>query len=127
MENALCYMVFQKLIFIGLHGTFIYFFQAFKHANMDMMDVGILDIETSKQIADIQLTRTEFAEALQLKPTSLFVRNMFMLVDADRTGFISFKEFLDFFVVLSSGEYLHECLLDMEIKSCLVALFNKKK
>lgn len=78
--------------------------QAFKHTNMDAMDLGVLDIETSKQIADIQLTRTEFAEALQLKPTSLFVRNMFVLVDADKTGFISFKEFLDFFVVLSSDD-----------------------
>lgn len=76
--------------------------QAFKNTSTE--DVGVLDIETSKKIADIQLTRTEFAEALRLKPTSLFVRNMFVLVDANKSGFISFKEFLDFFVVLSSED-----------------------
>lgn len=75
---------------------------------MENIDLGPLDIETSKQIADIQLTRTEFAEALQLKPTSLFVRNMFVLVDANKSGFISFKEFLDFFIVLSSGLYSYK-------------------
>jgi hypothetical protein len=38
---------------------------------MEDIDLGPLDIETSKQIADIQLTRTEFAEALQLLSTEM--------------------------------------------------------
>lgn len=80
--------------------------QAFKSASVeDYKEMAPLDIETSKQIAHIQLTRTEFAEAFGLKPTSLFVRNMFLLVDSDKSGFVSFREFLDLFVVLSSCEY----------------------
>ncbi|XP_062620936.1 dual oxidase 2-like [Saccostrea cucullata] len=78
--------------------------QAFKDKTSKDLDLENLDHETAKKIAEIQLTRTEFAEALGLKPTSIFVRNMFLLVDADRSGFVSFREFLDFFVVLSSQD-----------------------
>lgn len=85
---------FQKLTFS--------FQQAFKDKTSKELDLENLDHDTAKKIAEIQLTRTEFAEALGLKPTSIFVRNMFLLVDSDRSGFVSFREFLDFFVVLSS-------------------------
>ncbi|XP_078316138.1 dual oxidase 2-like [Crassostrea virginica] len=78
--------------------------QAFKDKTSKDLDLENLDHETAKKIAEIQLTRTEFAEALGLKPTSIFVRNMFLLVDSDRSGFVSFREFLDFFVVLSSQD-----------------------
>lgn len=78
------------------------FQQAFKDKTSKELDLENLDHDTAKKIAEIQLTRTEFAEALGLKPTSIFVRNMFLLVDSDRSGFVSFREFLDFFVVLSS-------------------------
>lgn len=80
----------------------ISFQQAFKDKTSKELDLENLDHDTAKKIAEIQLTRTEFAEALGLKPTSIFVRNMFLLVDSDRSGFVSFREFLDFFVVLSS-------------------------
>ncbi|KAK3096749.1 hypothetical protein FSP39_002883 [Pinctada imbricata] len=76
--------------------------QAFKNTNIQGLQLENMDHETVKKIAEIQLTRTEFAESLGLKPTSVFVRNMFLLVDQDRSGFVSFREFLDFFVVLSS-------------------------
>lgn len=78
--------------------------QAFKDKTSKELDLENLDHDTAKKIAEIQLTRTEFAEALGLKPTSIFVRNMFLLVDSDRSGFVSFREFLDFFVVLSSQD-----------------------
>ncbi|XP_060072103.1 dual oxidase 1-like [Ylistrum balloti] len=77
--------------------------QAFQGTAEDMA-MEPLDMDTSKQLADIRLTRTEFAEAFGLKPTSIFVRNMFLLVDADKSGFVNFREFLDFFVVLSSQD-----------------------
>ena len=35
---------------------------------------------------------------------------MFLLVDSDRSGFVSFREFLDFFVVLSSRKSSYEFL-----------------
>ena len=62
-----------------------------------------MDAETSNKISQIQLTRTEFAEALGLKPTSLFVRNMFLMVDKDRNGFVGFQEFMDMFLILAKG------------------------
>lgn len=77
--------------------------QAFQGTTEEMA-MEPLDQETAKQLANIKLTRTEFAEAFGLKPTSIFVRNMFLLVDSDKSGFVNFREFLDFFVVLSSQD-----------------------
>ena len=69
-----------------------------------MVDMGqTLQMEELNKIRNIQLTRTEFAESLGLKPTSIFVRNMFLMVDKDRSGFVGFEEFLDLFQILSSG------------------------
>ncbi|KAL3866800.1 hypothetical protein ACJMK2_044068 [Sinanodonta woodiana] len=62
-----------------------------------------LDSTLANQIVKIQLTRTEFADALGLKPNSMFVRNMFLMVDKDKTGFVSFQEFMDMFVILARG------------------------
>ena len=62
-----------------------------------------MDGETSNKVSQIQLTRTEFAESLGLKPTSLFVRNMFLMVDKDRNGFVGFQEFMDMFLILAKG------------------------
>jgi dual oxidase len=69
-----------------------------------MVEMGqTLQMEELNKIRNIQLTRTEFAESLGLKPTSIFVRNMFLMVDKDGTGFVGFEEFLDLFQILSSG------------------------
>ncbi|XP_069137726.1 dual oxidase 2-like isoform X3 [Argopecten irradians] len=68
------------------------------------MNIGNLSAEDINKVQKIQLTRTEFAEALGLKPTSVFVRNMFLLVDSDNNNAVSFQEFLDMFVVMSSGD-----------------------
>jgi dual oxidase len=69
-----------------------------------MVDMGqTLQMEELNKIRNIQLTRTEFAESLGLKPTSIFVRNMFLMVDKDGNGFVGFEEFLDLFQILSSG------------------------
>ena len=51
-----------------------------------------------------KLTRTEFADALGLQANSLFVRNMFLLVDSSGDGFVSFDEFKTYFAILCSGE-----------------------
>lgn len=48
---------------------------------------------------------TEFADAMGMQPSSLFVKNMFMLANKDRDEFISFKEFLDLFGIFLKGNF----------------------
>jgi len=50
------------------------------------------------------LSRNEFADALGMKPDSLFVKQMFNCVDKDKDGRISFQEFLDTVVMFSRGK-----------------------
>lgn len=49
------------------------------------------------------LSKNEFAEALGMKPDSLFVKQMFNCVDKDKDGRISFQEFLDTVLMFSRG------------------------
>ena len=59
--------------------------------------------ETRKDILECELTREEFADAMSLKKDSLFVEQMFQLIDQDGNGFISFREFLDMIVIFAKG------------------------
>ncbi|GFR66431.1 dual oxidase [Elysia marginata] len=59
--------------------------------------------ELEQDALNTKLTRTEFADALGLQPHSLFVRNMFLLVDSTGDGFVSFDEFKAYFGILCSG------------------------
>ena len=82
-----------------------------------MFQGGINDLEedtvahleatnTSSDTSDItglDLTQTEFADAFGMRPNSTFVEHMFLLVDEDRSGHVSFREFLKIFILLSSG------------------------
>ena len=45
----------------------------------------------------------EFADALGMKDTDLFVKKMFSIVDKDNDQRISFQEFLDMIVLFSKG------------------------
>lgn len=45
----------------------------------------------------------EFAQALAVKPNSDFVENMFSMLDTDRSGYISFRDFLHMVVIFSKG------------------------
>ncbi|KAK6179799.1 hypothetical protein SNE40_012075 [Patella caerulea] len=76
--------------------------QAFKKDSA-LTNIGELDQEKVNEIGKIKLTRTEFADALGLQPNSLFVRNMFLLVDRSKDGFVSFEEFLGMFVTMANG------------------------
>ena len=60
--------------------------------------------QVSKELKRIELTQTEFGEAFGMKPNSTFVKHMFLLVDSDKSGRVSFKEFMDIFIQLSSGD-----------------------
>ncbi len=59
--------------------------------------------ETRKDILECELTREEFADAMSLKKDSLFIEQMFQLIDQDGNGFISFREFLDMIVIFAKG------------------------
>ena len=59
--------------------------------------------ETRKDILECELTREEFADAMSLKKDSLFVEQMFQLIDQDGNGFVSFREFLDMIVIFAKG------------------------
>ncbi|CAG0912911.1 unnamed protein product, partial [Notodromas monacha] len=50
------------------------------------------------------LSKEEFAGALGMKPSSVFVQKMFNIVDKDGDGRISFQEFLDTVVLFSRGK-----------------------
>ncbi|XP_069837992.1 dual oxidase 1-like [Dendropsophus ebraccatus] len=50
-----------------------------------------------------ELSRTEFADSLGLKPHSLFVESMFSLADEDGNGYLSFREFLSILLILMKG------------------------
>ena len=60
-------------------------------------------VKQRKDVLDCELTREEFAEAMSLKANSLFVDQMFQLIDQDGNGFVSFREFLDMIVIFSRG------------------------
>ncbi|CAG5123669.1 unnamed protein product, partial [Candidula unifasciata] len=64
----------------------------------------VTDQKHVEEVLATKLTRTEFADALGLQPQSLFVRNMFLLVDSSGDGFVSFDEFKAYFGILSSGK-----------------------
>ena len=59
--------------------------------------------ETRKDILECELTREEFADAMSLKKDSLFIEQMFQLIDQDGNGFVSFREFLDMIVIFAKG------------------------
>ncbi|XP_072881154.1 dual oxidase 2-like [Hemitrygon akajei] len=73
---------------------------------IDGSDAGNFDYEISKKAKEsltCELTKTEFAEALGVKEDSMFVEQMFSLADKDGNGYLSFREFLDIFVILMKG------------------------
>ncbi|XP_070541735.1 dual oxidase 2-like isoform X2 [Ptychodera flava] len=80
------------------------FAQAF---NIEGVREGISsEVTTSKEAKEIltcELTKVEFAEALSLKPNSVFVEKMFELIDKDKNGYVSFREFLDMLIIFSKG------------------------
>ncbi|KAH3843834.1 hypothetical protein DPMN_117365 [Dreissena polymorpha] len=71
-----------------------------REENMYVGDGDTLGSELTR----IELTQAEFGEAFGLKPSSMFVKHMFMLVDSDKSGRVSFREFLDIFILLSSDD-----------------------
>ncbi|XP_066491545.1 dual oxidase 2 [Tiliqua scincoides] len=74
--------------------------------DIDRLDAGEFSLETSQKVKEAlkcELSRAEFADALGLKPQSVFVDSMFSLADKDGNGYLSFREFLDISAILMKG------------------------
>lgn len=80
----------------------VVFSQAFKISHSED-EILKLDSQAAREIIYTELTRSEFAEALSMPAESEFVRKMFSLVDKDKNGFISFREFVDMLIIFAKG------------------------
>ncbi|XP_054588942.2 dual oxidase 2 [Nothobranchius furzeri] len=69
----------------------------------DAGDMGGISRKRAREVLQCELTASEFADALGLKPDSLFVDSMFTLADKDGNGYLSFQEFLDVIVIFMKG------------------------
>ncbi|XP_061630725.1 dual oxidase 2 [Phyllopteryx taeniolatus] len=69
----------------------------------DAGDMNGVSCKKAKEVLQCELTAGEFADALGLKPDSLFVDSMFTLADKDGNGYLSFQEFLDVIVIFMNG------------------------
>uniref|UniRef100_A0A3B3DLN3 NAD(P)H oxidase (H2O2-forming) n=1 Tax=Oryzias melastigma TaxID=30732 RepID=A0A3B3DLN3_ORYME len=65
----------------------------------DAGDMSGVSPRRAREVLQCELTASEFADALGLKPDSLFVDSMFTLADKDGNGYLSFQEFLDVMVI----------------------------
>ncbi|MEQ2216246.1 hypothetical protein XENOCAPTIV_013098 [Xenoophorus captivus] len=69
----------------------------------DAGDMSGISRKRAREVLQCELTASEFADALGLKPDSLFVDSMFTLADKDGNGYLSFQEFLDVIVIFMKG------------------------
>ncbi|XP_012261755.2 dual oxidase-like isoform X2 [Athalia rosae] len=81
----------------------VVFGQGFHIAN-SQDEIWEMDSKISKEVIYTELTIAEFAEALSMAPEAQFVKKMFDLVDKDKNGFISFREFMDMSVIFYNGD-----------------------
>lgn len=92
----------------------VVFAQAFKisHSSTEILKV---DAFVAKEVIDTELTISEFADSLSMIPTNEFVKRMFTLIDKDKNGFISFREFVDLMIIFADGteEEKAKLLFDM--------------
>ena len=77
----------------------------------DAGDISGISHERAREVLQCELTASEFADALGLKPDSLFVDSMFTLADKDGNGYLSFQEFLDVMVIFMKGKTLGSKIL----------------
>ena len=58
----------------------------------------------------------EFAEALAMKPDSVFVNQMFSVIDHDRNGYLSFRELLYAVVLFLKGNITCTTLIAKSVR-----------
>ncbi|PVD36104.1 hypothetical protein C0Q70_03077 [Pomacea canaliculata] len=80
------------------------FKEAFQMDYDPALDSAQMDVKKhTKEILEVELSKEEFAEAIGSKAGSDFVEHFFSLIDSDRNGYISFREFLNAVVLFSKG------------------------
>ncbi|XP_018566718.1 dual oxidase 2-like [Anoplophora glabripennis] len=81
----------------------VVFAQAFKikHSKNEILRV---DAYVAKEVIDTELTICEFADSLSMSSNNEFVKRMFSLIDKDKNGFISFREFVDLLIIFANGD-----------------------
>uniref|UniRef100_A0A672ITW8 NAD(P)H oxidase (H2O2-forming) n=1 Tax=Salarias fasciatus TaxID=181472 RepID=A0A672ITW8_SALFA len=79
------------------------FSQVLEIEKCDAGDMSGVSRKKAREVLQCELTASEFADALGLKPDSLFVDSMFTLADKDGNGYLSFQEFLDVIVIFMKG------------------------
>lgn len=94
--------------FFRFHYTFFSFSISLLQLSQEELDpedvASGIDRKDLSDILTCELTKSEFAEMLSMKPDSVFVEQMFDLIDKDMSGAISFREFLDVIVIFAKGE-----------------------
>lgn len=91
----------------------VVFAQAFK---ISYSKEEILSVDRDfKEVAQFEITMYEFADILGMHPEKEFIQRMFLLIDKDKNGFISFREFTDLLVIFAKGTELEKgkLLFDM--------------
>ncbi|RZC35513.1 dual oxidase 1-like, partial [Asbolus verrucosus] len=80
----------------------VVFAQAFKirYSQKELLRV---DENLEREIVNTELTINEFAEAMSMRAKDEFVKRMFSLIDKDKNGFISFREFVDLLIIFANG------------------------
>lgn len=80
----------------------VIFAQAFgiKHSREELMKI---DSRVAEKVVHTEITITEFADALSMPADGEFIIRIFNLVDKDKKGSISFREFLDLLYIFSKG------------------------
>ncbi|KAJ8975680.1 hypothetical protein NQ317_019635 [Molorchus minor] len=92
----------------------VVFAQAFtiKHSKNEILKV---DASVAKEVVNTELSLMEFADSLNMRHENEFVKRMFSLVDKDKNGFVSFREFMDLLIIFADGteEVKAKLLFDM--------------
>ncbi|XP_076267162.1 dual oxidase 2-like isoform X1 [Rhynchophorus ferrugineus] len=88
--------------------------QTFKinHSRDEMIYVGA---DLANKVMNMKLTKYEFADALSIHLNNHFLRKIFELVDRDKVGLVSFREFVDLIIMFAEGneEKKAKLLFDM--------------
>ncbi|XP_071549834.1 dual oxidase 2-like isoform X2 [Panulirus ornatus] len=66
--------------------------------NLLSLAIGKMD-----EVLKMEITQVELARQLGMKPNSVFVNQLFQLMDKDESGFVTIKEFWDVMVVFAQG------------------------
>ena len=91
--------------FLGFHSEIIFLLIfLIKYFSLHLSKIFLLQVDSDViMVMRTSLSMKEFASALGMKASDVFVKKMFAIVDKDNDNRISFQEFLDMIVLFSKG------------------------